>query len=97
MRIMKIIVLILNYAYYSIIAMIPYHFVIGWLESVGSREVYELDYKKPILYVIPVHSILDKLPVVPVSSTGTIPHSMRNTFPGAPGDRRPGAGDVCRM
>ena len=27
---------------------------IGWLESVGSRVVYELDYKKPILYVIPI-------------------------------------------
>ena len=61
---------------------------IGWLESVGSRVVYELDYKKPILYVIPIQSILGKLPVVPVGDTGTIPHHMRNTFPGAPGDRR---------
>jgi hypothetical protein len=26
----------------------------GWLESVGSRVLYELDYKKPILYVIPL-------------------------------------------
>ena len=59
--------------------------------------VYELDYKKPILYVIPIQSILGKLPVVPVGDTGTIPYHLRNTFPGAPGDRRPGAGDGCKM
>jgi hypothetical protein len=56
-----------------------------------------LDYKKPILYVIPIQSILGKLPLVSVGNTGTIPHSMRNAFSGAPGDRRPGAGDGCRM
>ncbi len=33
-------------------------FLVGWLESVGSRVVYELDYKKPVLYVIPIQSIL---------------------------------------
>ena len=53
----------------------------GWLESVGSRVVYELDYKKPILYVIPIQSILGN-PVVPVGDTG---------------DRRLGAGDGCKM
>ena len=81
----------------SIIAIITYRFVLGWLESVGSRVVYELDYKKPVLYVIPIQSILGKLPVVPVGDTGTIPHRMRNAFKSAPGDRRPGAGDGCRM
>ncbi len=70
---------------------------IGWLESVGSRVIYELDYKKPILYVIPIQSILGKLPVVPVGNTGTIPYHLRNTFSGAPGDRRQGAGDGCKM
>ncbi len=30
--------------------------------------VYELDYKKPILYVFPIQSILGKLLVVPVLS-----------------------------
>jgi hypothetical protein len=72
-------------------------FCTGWLESVGSRVVYELDYKKPVLYVIPIQSILGKLPVVPVGDTGTIPYHLRNTFPGAPGDRRMGAGDGCKM
>jgi hypothetical protein len=56
-----------------------------------------LDYKKPILYFIPIQSILGKLPLVSVGDTCTIPHSMRNAFLGAPGDRRPGAADGCRM
>ncbi len=49
--------------------------------------VYELDYKKPILYVIPIQSILGKLPVVPVGDTCTIQYHLRNTFSGAPCDR----------
>ncbi len=49
---------------------------IGWLESVGFRVVYELDYKKPILYFIPIQSILGKLPVVPVGDTGTIQYHL---------------------
>jgi hypothetical protein len=44
-----------------------------------------------------VESILGKLPLVPVGDTGTIPHSMSNLFPGAPGDCREGSGDGCRM
>ena len=32
---------------------------------------------REVLYVIPVESILGKLPVVPVGDTGTIPHTMR--------------------
>ena len=87
------------YVYYCYYAHYCLFRFIGWLKSVGSRVVYELDYKKPILYVIPVQSILGKLPVVPVGDTGTIQHHLRNTLPGAPagGDRRPGAGDGCRM
>ncbi len=54
----------------------------------GSRVVYELDYKNPVLYVIPIQSILGKLPVVPVGDTCTILYHLRNTFSGAPGDRR---------
>ncbi len=56
----------------AIIAIISDCFLVGWLESVGSRVVYELDYKKPVLYVIPIQSILGKLPVVPVRDTGTV-------------------------
>ena len=86
-----------TYAHYSFIAIIAHCFLVGWLESFESQVVYKLDYKKPILYVVPIQSILGKLPVVPVGDTGTIPHCMRNAFPRAPGDRRPGAGDGCRM
>ncbi len=56
-----------------------------------------LDYKKPILYVIPVESILGKLPVIPVGDTGTIQHNIHNLFADAPGDRQEGSGDGCRM
>jgi hypothetical protein len=66
-------------------------------KSVSFLVLHELNYKNPILYVIPLEGILGKLPVVPVGDTGTIPHRLRNLFPGAPGDRRPGSGDGCRM
>ena len=67
----------------------------AWLESVGSRVLYELDPKKPVLYVIPVESILGKLPVVPVGDFGSVPNGMRKQCPDALADRTPGAGDGC--
>ena len=54
------------------------------MNAICSRILYELDHRNPILYVIPIQSILGKLPVVPVSDTGTIPHHLRNHFPGRP-------------
>ncbi len=48
-----------------------------------------------MFYVLPVESILGKLPVVPVGDTGTIPYSMRQhaaDFVGAAFDTREGAG-----
>ena len=68
---------------------IHYFVLAGWLKSIGSQILYELDHRKPVLYVIPVEHILGKLPLVLVGDTGTIPHHLRNLFPGAPGDRRP--------
>ncbi len=59
----------------------------GWLKSVGSQIIYELDHKKPVLYVIPIEYILGKLPV---GDTGTIQHHRRNVFQGTPGDSRAG-------
>ena len=38
----------------ALIAITANCFVIGWFESVGSRVVYDLDYKKPILYVVSI-------------------------------------------
>ena len=52
-----------------------------------------------MFYVLPVESILGKLPVVPVGDTGTIPYSMRQhaaDFVGAAFDTREGAGDGRR-
>jgi hypothetical protein len=76
----------------AIIVIIAYCFVVGWLESVGSRVGYELDYKKPVLYVVLIQSILGKLPMVtvPVGDTGTIPHTQHLSRR----SRRPQAG--CR-
>ena len=45
--------------------------------------------------VLPVESILEKLPVVPVGETGTIPYCMED-FVGAAFDTREGAGDRSR-
>ncbi len=39
-----------------IIAIISDCFLVGWWESVRSLVVYGLDFKKPILYVIPISS-----------------------------------------
>ncbi len=67
------------------------------VRAVGSRIVYELDHRKPVLYVIPIQNILGKLPLVPVDDTVTIPHHLCNAFPGATGNSNPGSGDGCRM
>ncbi len=53
--------------------MISLMFLAGWLESIGSQILYELDHIKPVLYIIPIENILGKLPLAPVSDTGTIP------------------------
>ncbi len=45
----------------AIIAIIADCFLLGWLASVGSRVVYELDYKKPILYVVPMQNIIQSI------------------------------------
>ena len=43
------------------------------LRKRGSLVLHELDPKVPLVYVIPIQSILGKLPLVPVGDTGTIP------------------------
>ena len=55
-------------------------FPLEWLESVGSLIVFELDPKKPILYVLPIESIIGKLPVLPAGDTGTITFRLRKDF-----------------
>jgi hypothetical protein len=61
-----------------------------------SRIVYERKKDSQVFFVLPVESILGKLPVVPVGDTGTIPYSMRQhaaDFVSAAFDTKEGAGD----
>ena len=61
--------------------------------------MYERQTDSQVLYVLPVESILGKLPVVPIGATGTIPYSMRQhaaDFVDAAFDTREGAGDGSR-
>ena len=61
--------------------------------------MYERKQDSQVFYVLPVESVLGKLPVVPVGDTGTIPYSMRQhaaDFVGAAFDTREGAGDGSR-
>jgi hypothetical protein len=85
------------YMYYMIVYINPIiWFLPGWLKSIVPQILHDLDHRKPVLCVIPV-DIREKLPLVPVGDTGTIPHHLRNLFPGAPSDLRPGAGVGYRM
>ncbi len=80
-----------NYEYYCFYSYYTnYVSTAGWSKMVGSQIVYELDHRKPVLYVIPIENILGKRFVVPVGDTEIIPQPLRNVSPGAPGDRRPG-------
>ena len=70
-------------------------FVSGWIDRVNSAMIYERKSNKQVLYVLPITSILSKLPLVPVGDTGTIPYSMRGEaadFDGGSCDSKPGEG-----
>jgi hypothetical protein len=43
---------------------------------VGSQVVFELDYRRPVLYIIPIQSIMGTLAVVPSGNTKTIRITM---------------------
>ena len=51
----------------------------SWITKCGSRLFYELLPGKEILYVIPISSMLGKLPTVRAGDTGTIPYRYRGT------------------
>ncbi len=58
--------------------------------------MYERKTDSQVFYVLPVESILGKLPAVPVGDTGTIPYSMLQhaaDFVGAAFDTKEGGGD----
>ena len=78
----------------------------SWITQCGSKLIYELMPGKEVMYVVPVSSILGKLPVVRAGDTGTIPHKYRTALRSgahrfndqiARADSRPGAGDGCPM
>ncbi len=74
-------------------------FCTEWLLACRSRIVYERRPDNQVFNVLPVESILGKLPVVPVGDTGTIPYCMcqhAKDFVGAAFDTREGAGDGSR-
>ncbi len=89
LRMVTIITIITNIPHIRVILINA--FQAGWNLSVPGS------YTSSTTRNIPVESILGKLPVIPVSDTGTIPHNISNLFMGAPGDRREGSGDGCRM
>ncbi len=71
----------------------------AWLDACQSTIVYERSESAQVLYVIPVSSILGRLPIVPVGNTGTIPYEMRREaadFPGASSDKTKDGKDGCR-
>ncbi len=71
----------------------------NWVLDCRSRIVYESRPDNRLCYVVPVESMLGKLPVVPVGDTGTIPYSMRQNaadFVDTAFDTRQGAGDGSR-
>ena len=66
-------------------------------QKAETRRLFDLDPSLPRLYVImmPVTSILGKVPLVRADNTGTIPHHMRGRrgecFPGGKADSAPGS------
>ena len=56
------------------------------MRSIDTTIIYERkrELREHVLYVIPIESILGRLPVVlPLGDTGTISHANRAEFPGS--------------
>lgn len=70
------------------------------MDECQSTIVYERREQSQVLYVIPVSSILGRLPLVPLGETGTIPFDMRREsadFPGAACDKSHNSGPSAAM
>ncbi len=73
---------------------------LAWLDQCQSAIVYERREQAQVLYLIPVSSILGRLPLVPVGATGTIPFAMRREaadFPGAFCEKSANSGGGCSL
>ena len=77
-----------------------------WITKCGSRLMYEPMPGKEVVYVVPISSVLGRLPIVRAGDIGTIPYGYRsglrngarrfdNTLANA--DSSPGAGEGCPM
>ncbi len=66
-----------NVSYFTFVA-VSLVIVSDWVKSVGSRSVYELNYRKFVFYVLPIQNFLGKLQGqgVPVGDTATITHHL---------------------
>jgi hypothetical protein len=78
----------------------------SWITTCGSTLIYETLPGKEVVYVLPISSILGRLPVVLAGDTGTIPHKYRAGLRSgahrfnhdlASADSAPGSGDGCPM
>ena len=78
----------------------------SWITKCGSKLIYKLLPEKQIVYVLPITSVLGRLPVVWAGDTGTIPFKYREHCSNdahrydiilARADTSPGAGDGCPM
>ena len=72
----------------------------------GSKLIYETSPGKEVVYVLPITSVLGRLPVVRAGDSGTIPFGYRNGCRNsahrynhylASDDSSSGAGDSCPM
>ena len=78
----------------------------SWITTCGSRLIYETLPGKEVVYVLPISSVLGRLPVVRAGDMGTIPHKYRAGLRSgahrfdhdlARADSAPGRGDCCPM
>ena len=53
-----------------------------WAKRTETTIIYERkrEIRHQVLYVVPIESILGRLPVVPIGDTGIIPHAKRANF-----------------
>ena len=65
------------FAYFAYVKSFHVLLFTDWVDKCQSAIVYERRQQSQVLYVIPVSSILGRLPLFPVGQTRTIPFEMR--------------------
>ena len=76
----------------------------SWITACGSSLIYETLPGKDLVYILPISSVLGRLPVVRAGDMGAIPHKYRAGLRSgahrfnhdlARADSVPGSGDGC--